>query len=248
MKKYRRIVTLILVVSLLVGFLPSPTPAEGCVDEVLSHTEANAGGWGLGTPIILATTSISQQIMNLQKGEKFSPTACFSFLGKKKFWCGLAVDLALTWTICHLTPMLPVGLFLRTLLNVSAGFIGWEIGTSNLKDTDWLSIALQATAATTAMLVLPASLGFLTTTFLAVTAALAAAALLKVVRKKKDECEVSSEDLPYQAADVRGGPLRESNKERREAYLSFVKAAEEGSANVQRHLERYQRLSPAFAR
>mgnify|MGYP001548284662 CR=1 FL=1 len=248
MKEYRRIITLLLVVSLLAGFFPSAANAEGSVDEVLSHTEANAGGWGLGTPIILATTSISQQIMNLQQGEEFSATACFSFLGEKKFWCGLAVDLALTWTICHLTPMLPVGLFIRTLLNVSAGFIGWEIGTSNLENTDWLSIALQATAATAAMLVLPGSLGFLTTSILAVTAALASAALLKIVRNKCDECEGPSEDLSYQAADVRRDSIRENDRERRKAYLSFVKAAKAGSANVQEHLERYQMLSPAFAR
>ena len=247
MKRYRRIIALILVASILVGFFPASVWAEGCVDEIISHTESNAGGWGLGTPIILAATSISQQIANLQKGEEFSPRACFSFLEQKKFWCGLAVDLALTWTVCHLTPMLPVGLFLRTLINVSAGFIGWEIGSFNLKNTDWLSIALQATAATTAMLVLPASLGFVATTILAVTAALASAALLKVVRKKRDEWEVSSVGSTFKAEET-SGSIREKNEKRREAYLSFVKAAEEGSVHVQSHLERYQRLSPAFAR
>ncbi len=235
MKKSRRCLTMLF----LILFLTTSLFADSIqtANKVMAHTMANGGGWGAATPIIFATTAISQQLIRSQRaGNSFSMQQSLSFLGEKNFWCGLAADLAFTWLVCQLTPMLPIGLFLRTLLNTTAGFVGWEYGSGNIANADWLSIIIQASVATTVFMG-AASLGPAMTTFLAISAAIFSAAMLRKAREdgeNESRVRVATLDKVLERTEKTTG--------KGEAYLAFIEAAHQGSSDVASKLAQYQRL------
>ena len=110
----------------------------------------NAAGWGaIGTPMILMTAGTFHEYLQSQRtGEGFDGREVFGFLGESNFWHGLLGCVALTYVASIAVPMLPFGPVLSTMLRISAGFVGAELGMGTFGRANWTSISLQVIAAT----------------------------------------------------------------------------------------------------
>ena len=91
-------------------------------------------------------------------------------------------------------PAVPGGLAVKTGIALAGGFLGWEMGTLNLKNTDWVSLGSQVAAATGGYLAAQGILGAAglmaggpVALGVSIAAALATGTLVDLARNKKLE-------------------------------------------------------------
>ena len=236
------------------------------VYEFSASVKGNAGGWGWKSLLVAASSAAASEFhASRADGRVYDLNNVFNFVKQPKFWGGLAGDLTLTYIVASLAPAIPGGIFVQTLATVAAGFVGFELGSGNIKNTDWLSIGIQSVVATGAYLGTMALVGAiglpfapLIATAASIGAALGAAFLLEKWRgkkyaanerpKEKEEDNKSSGILsifsPSKAKEnsVSSSPV-EAKKARDEAYLNFIAASRKGDKELaDMWLRRYQEL------
>ncbi len=116
------------------------------------------------------------------------------FVQSKTFWKGLAGDLTFALVAGSIASAIPGGALLRSFVAISGGFIGWEVGTGNLANTDWVNVLGQVVAAGLmqtglAMLGVPT----LVATIATIAAAIGTGILIDHIRGKNDSL---AEDAP----------------------------------------------------
>ena len=242
--------------------------AAPTVYQFSASVKGNAGGWGWKSILVAASSAAASEFhASRADGRVYDLNNVFNFVKQPKFWGGLAGDLALTYIVASLAPAIPGGIFVRTLATVAAGFVGFELGSGNIKNTDWLSIGIQSFVATGAYLGTAAIIGAiglpfapLIATAASIGAALGAAFLLEKWRGKKyyaNERPEKKEDKglisgvmsifsPAKAKDKGPSPTVspvETKKARDEAYLKFIDASRKGDhEQAGNWLRRYQEL------
>lgn len=177
----RTLLLLLVLVQLLVA--PAGLLAEtNRVAAVASSVRYNAGGWGLATPLIIAGVGIYQ---HFSKQETFEASDILN----RKVLGGLAGDFLTVAAFSAIASVLPMAPLLRNFFVMFGGFLGWEIGSGNLAEADWVSMLAQAGVATLVqhgIHMLAASgglaLGPLATTVLAISSAMAVAILIQHLR------------------------------------------------------------------
>lgn len=204
-----------LILSFVSSAFAEGTP--GLLEDYSRSCVENAAGWGaLGTPLILMTAGIIHEHLHSRRtGEQFDEADVFSFLGESSFWRGLVGCVALSCVASVVLPMLPIGPIISTMLKISAGFVGAELGQGTFGRADWTSISLQVMAATAAHFAFGSILSFcgiaagtallpaLTATFCVISALTAAFMLDKHRQKRKSgECGavINSEQVSYSAS------------------------------------------------
>ena len=129
------------------------------VAETAEEVQELAGGYGLLTPVILAVSRGTELAARRSAGERVGQDeGTVDFLKKKRFWSALTCDLVVTALATGVAAALPGPAFVRALLPVAAGFIGWEIGSGHLAKTDWASLSVQIGAAAAVQIGLTAAL------------------------------------------------------------------------------------------
>ncbi len=239
--------------------------ATPTVYEFSTSVKGNAGGWGWKTLLVAgASAAASEFHASRSQGRVYDLNNVYNFVKQPKFWGGLAGDLALTYIVTALAPAIPGGVFVQTLATVAAGFVGFELGSGNIKNSDWLSIGIQSVVATGTYLgasALVAAIGLpfapLIATVASIGAALGAAYLLEKWRGKKyaaserpeDKKETKSGGLmsvftpQAKAKAVSTDNVVENKKARDEAYLKFIDASRRGDRfQTDYWLKRYQSL------
>ena len=178
----RRTLLVMLVLLQLLG-APAGLLAEADkVTRVASSVGANAGGWGLATPLIIAGVGIYKHV---SKQDDFEAGDILN----RKVLGGLAGDFLTVAAFNAIAPHLPVAPLLRSFFVMFGGFLGWEIGSGNLAEADWVSIVAQAGVATLVqhgihMLAATGglALGPVATSVLAIASAMTVAILLEELR------------------------------------------------------------------
>ncbi|MBI4858734.1 MAG: hypothetical protein HY815_00430 [Candidatus Riflebacteria bacterium] len=124
----------------------SPKAPAGSSVSLFTRIRAQAGGWGLLTPALELVTRVveASQMKGVDSRTRFAHVTRFAT--SKKFWGGVAGDLVFTSLAEALTGSMPGGVFLRTTLVCLAGFAGYELGSGNIKETDWGDLILQSVA------------------------------------------------------------------------------------------------------
>jgi hypothetical protein len=118
-----------------------------------------AGGYSVLTPVILALTRGAELSARRAEGQPVGKDEwALDFLGTRQFWGGFAGDVIATTLTMGVAAALPGPAFVKALLPVAAGFIGWEIGSGNLKNTDWASLSVQIGAVAAVQMALTAAL------------------------------------------------------------------------------------------
>ncbi len=113
-----------------------------------SRIRDKSGGYGFLTPILIALTSAVDSFKHRESDAVVDTAAdAFGFVGEKRFWGGLGADLLVTAVAGTIASAMPGGPFLQTLLPVAGGFLGWQIGTGQLGNTDWVGLGAQIGAA-----------------------------------------------------------------------------------------------------
>lgn len=119
------------------------------LEDVADSVYDNAGGWGLRSALIFSASSAAKEYYRSRAdGNTYDLANVFSFTKIPQFWGGLAGDLTLSMVVAAIAPAIPGGALVQTFATVGAGFVGYELGSGNIKNTDWLSIGLQTLAAT----------------------------------------------------------------------------------------------------
>jgi hypothetical protein len=196
----------LLVTLVLLQLFVAPASLLAEVDQaarVATSVRANAGGWGLATPLIIAGVGIYKQISEQETFEA-------SDILNRKVLGGLAGDFLTVAAFNVIAPALPVAPLLRNYFVMFGGFLGWEIGSGNLAEADWVSMLSQAGVATLVqhgihMLAATGglSLGPMATSILAIASAMAVAILLEELRGGP---EAESADRAY-GSDLDPGVL-----------------------------------------
>ncbi len=189
MKPSKPIVILILLLQLFLA--PAQLLAKEAKTTVIDTVRMNAGGWGLATPMIIGGIGIYQHLRHKDSFEKED-------ILNREVLGGLTGDFLTVAAFSAIAPALPVAPLLRSFFVMFGGFLGWEIGSGNLKNTDWAGILAQAGAATlvkqglmTMMATGGLSLGPVAVTALSIGSAMAVAILLEKFRDRGPESEAS---------------------------------------------------------
>jgi len=262
---FRRCPTLhaLLVLTLLAGLWTGPVAAADSshpfVYDVADNVHEHAGGWGLKSALIFSASGAVREFYDARNGGRtYSLGNAMSFTKQPRFWGGLIGDLSLTMAVTAIAPAIPGGIFVQTFAKVAAGFVGFELGSGNIKNTDWLSIGAQAAVSTAVYLGAMAALGPMGIAFapviatvLSIGAALATAYLLDKLRGPK---HVGAERPTETASDttfggttgpsifgspavsggqtsygaVNDGSLERRQADRKAAYVEFVAASQRG--------------------
>lgn len=119
----------------------------GGLSPRMSQIRSKAGGYGWMTPLVVATTKVLEGVAReAQGGRDFTAGEAFDFAAEPKFWGGLAGDFVFTAVLTGLAGALPGGSFLKMLLPIGGGFVGWEVGSGNLRNTNWMALGGQIMA------------------------------------------------------------------------------------------------------
>ena len=238
------------------------------VYEFSASVKGNSGGWGWKSLIVAATSAAASEFhASRTEGRVYDLNNVYNFVKQPKFWGGLAGDLTLTYIITRLAPAIPGGIFVQTLATVAAGFVGFELGSGNIRNTDWLSIGIQSVVATGAYLGTAALIGAIglpfapiIATVASIGAALGAAYLLEKwrgakysanERPEKQETKSSSSGVMSILSPSKTNPstpISESDavatkRARDEAYMNFIAASQNGDRELAAQwLQRYQQL------
>jgi hypothetical protein len=247
------------------------------LEDVADSAYDNAGGWGLKSALIFSASSAAKEYYRSRDdGNAYDISNVFSFTKIPQFWGGLAGDLTFSMVVAAIAPSIPGGIFVQTLATVGAGFVGYELGSGNIKNTDWLSIGLQTLAATITHLALASLLvGVPFAGLIAAVASIGAALGVAYLIKKMREKSFSSQAVSYEGgsqneavdsqmysyeetmADRNGGsyskPLTTSLsalvKDRDEAYREYLAAVSSGSntSEIASLLSRYRECDGQLA-
>lgn len=178
----RRTLLVLLVLLQLLGAPLGLLAETDKIARVAGSVHANAGGWGLATPLIIAGVGIYQHV---SKQEDFEASDILN----RKVLGGLAGDFLTVAAFNAIAPHLPVAPLLRSFFVMFGGFLGWEIGSGNLAEADWGSMVAQAGVATLVqhgihMLAATGglALGPVATSVLAIASAMTVAILLEELR------------------------------------------------------------------
>lgn len=131
-----------LLLALLQFFLPLLHPAFAAEPNLADKIHGKAGGWGIWTPIMVAGVGIYNHV----SGEEDLDSDHFL---NRELVGGLIGDFALVALMNKVVPMLPLPAVFKTALVIGSGFVGWEIGSGNLGETDWTNLLAQVATATT---------------------------------------------------------------------------------------------------
>lgn len=116
-------------------------PGQRTVSTIGRGIEHKAGGWGIATPLMIAAVALYQEATD-ERDLEAKRLANRTVLG------GLAGDFLMVAGARALVPMLPIPPVMKTALVISAGFLGWEVGSGNLAETDWVGLGAQIATAT----------------------------------------------------------------------------------------------------
>jgi len=171
---------------------PLRTAAQGA----LKHS----GGWGWTTPAIIIGANLALGVIDSDGG---GVDKAMGLMTNPKFWGGVVGSLVIASLATRVATGLPGAAFLRTAVAMSGGFLGWEIGSLNIANADWLSIGSQIAAATAAYLAVQRIMGvtgFMGGGWQATAAAIGAAVLtgiiLDKVRKKSLDPPLNGDPAP----------------------------------------------------
>ena len=172
-------------------FAQDESISTAVVPDLARKVEDHAGGWGLLTPLILFG---SRAVESAYEDGSVDWGEAGGFVQSKTFWKGLAGDLTFALVAGSIASAMPGGALLRSFVAISGGFIGWEVGTGNFANTDWVNILGQVVAAGVvqtglAMLGVPA----LVTTIATIAAAIGTGILIDHIRGKNNDL---AEDAP----------------------------------------------------
>jgi hypothetical protein len=101
---------------------------------VRSVTQAVGHGYGLVSTSFLRYSAKLLEKHGSPEGIQFSDMLDRELLG------GLIGDIGMVLVTSQLGPMLPVAPAIRETLIVAGGFLGWELGSGHIADTDWLKV------------------------------------------------------------------------------------------------------------
>lgn len=183
-----RSLALLLALVHLLSPLAVAAPTSGFARGVVRASEKvedMAGGWQFATPLIVAGTNLIQS--TLGDDEHFDHEE----LTNRDFLMGLGTDflaVGLTRMAVTALPLPPVA---RIAAITTAGFLGWEVGSGNLKEADWAKLGVEIAASTALQVGLPVlaaaaglALGPIALTGLTIAGTLAAGALFDHFRDK----------------------------------------------------------------
>lgn len=128
----------------------SGVPAAGAVAagaatrRVTLQTVSSVVGHGYG----LVSTSFLRYSAKLLEKHGSAEGIQFSDMLDRELLGGLIGDVGMVLTMSQLGPLLPVAPAIRETMMVAGGFIGWELGSGHIADTDWLKVSAEVTVAT----------------------------------------------------------------------------------------------------
>lgn len=109
--------------------------------SLASRVHGKAGGWAWMTPLLVAGVGLYKHV---HEDEEFTLETVLN----RQVVGGVLGDFALVALTHKIAPLLPIPPMFRAALLIGAGFVGWELGSGNLGQTDWVNLLAQVATAT----------------------------------------------------------------------------------------------------
>lgn len=242
-------IAVLLAFSAAVETLPAHEPLQRA--EWAARVREKAGGYGFLTPLIYAITrGVELHARHAAGGPHPTAGELFDFASDRKFLGGLAGDLVFTALATAMTAGLPGGGFLKSILPVAAGFVGWEVGSGEIARSDWGALSAQIAVASVthfAANVVLRSIGFPAAGLVAALLSSAAGIATGVWLDRRHERERHGL-APVLARPPPSGPGAPVSADSRALYRQVVEKLRTASPSEARaDYERLRSLSPAPA-
>lgn len=109
----------------------------------------DAGKWALMSVGVAATTNVVHQLaQNGWDPSKVNYGQAVSFLGDRHFWGGTAGSFVGSMAGSALASAIPGGIFAKTALSIGGAALGWQVGSGNLKNTDFIGLGVTTLGST----------------------------------------------------------------------------------------------------
>lgn len=113
------------------------------VGSRMSALGKDAGKWALMSVGVAATTNVVNQLAhNGWDPSKVNYGQAVAFLGDKHFWGGTAGSFVGSMAASALASAIPGGVFAKTALSIGGAALGWQVGSGNLANTDFIGLGV----------------------------------------------------------------------------------------------------------
>ncbi len=197
-----RIAALGLLVALVGGSPGRADPGAGVAAMRVAQNVATRAGTGVGYLFgdgkglsYAAFLRYSQKLLQKHGGEEGIQ---LQDLADRELLGGLGGNLAAIAILGQLVPLLPIAPAFRETVTIAGGFLGWELGSGNLKNTDWLVVGTEigvASGLRIALLAAGLSPGGIPMLLLTMEGATLAGHLVKRIRDGSEAASESADRL-----------------------------------------------------
>ena len=119
------------------------------IGERMAGLGKDAGKWALMSVGVAATTNVVTQLAhNGWNPAKVNYGQAVSFLGDKHFWGGTIGSFGGSMLGSVIASAIPGGVFAKTALSIGGAALGWQFGSGNLANTDFIGLGVTTLGST----------------------------------------------------------------------------------------------------